>query len=78
MNERCGEDKAFALCDGSVRGVLGGRQTIHTVKINQVENGFIIEVGCKTFIATTWAEATICLAEYFENPAAAEKKYCRK
>ena len=48
------------------------------VSINKAENGFIIKVGCKTFVETSWDRAQRCLAEYWKDPVAAENKYCGK
>ncbi len=45
--------------------------------IEKVANGFIIVVGCKTLVAKTWDEAARGLGEYWDNPAEAEKKYCK-
>ena len=52
-----------------------GENPFFDVIIQKVANGFIIRVGCKTFIAKTWVEASTGLAEYWENPQKAEKKY---
>jgi hypothetical protein len=46
--------------------------------IKKVENGFIIKVGCKTFVATKFSDVAEGLREYYEDPIAAEKKYCKK
>ena len=48
------------------------------VTIKQVENGYIIKVGCKTFIAKTWNEASTGIEHYFADPKGAEKVYCRE
>lgn len=45
------------------------------VKISKVVNGFIVAVGCKTFVSTSWKEVYTKLGEYWDDPAAAEKKY---
>ena len=45
------------------------------IHITKVANGFIINIGCKTFIAKTWLEASTGLAEYWIDPMQAEKKY---
>ena len=49
----------------------------HDVVIKKVENGFIIRVGCKTFVATKWYDIYEDLAEYWTNPKAAEEKFCK-
>lgn len=45
--------------------------------IRRVANGFIITVGCKTFVSKNWDEVVAGLGEYWENPPAAEKKFCK-
>lgn len=47
------------------------------VKICRVANGFIITAGCKTFVSKNWDEVAMGLGEYWENPAVAEKKFCK-
>jgi len=47
----------------------------HKVQIQKVANGFTIFIGCKTFVARTWKEASEGIAEYWKDPVAAEKKY---
>jgi hypothetical protein len=46
--------------------------------IQPVENGFIVRVGCKTFVSKDWAEVATALGEYWEDPAKAEKKFSRR
>ena len=48
------------------------------VRITKVANGFCLRIGCKIFIAKTWLEASTGLAEYWQNPGQAEKKYTEK
>lgn len=48
------------------------------VTVQKVANGFIVVVGCQTFVAKTWTEASNGLSEYYKDPAAAEKKYCKR
>ena len=45
------------------------------VRIQKVINGYIIKVGCRTFIARCWTEASFALQEYFIDPSKAEAKY---
>ena len=47
----------------------------YPVNIIRVANGFTIQVGCKTFVAKTWLEASTGLAEYWQDPLQAERKY---
>ena len=47
------------------------------VGIDKVTNGFIIEIGCKEFVGTNWETVAKQLGEYWKDPVAAEKKYCK-
>lgn len=47
-------------------------------RIKAVENGFIAEVGCKTFVSQDWEELAAALGEYWKNPIKAEKKFSKK
>lgn len=47
-------------------------------RITQAENGFILKIGCKIFVAKTWDEASIGLGKYWEDPEAAQKGYTTK
>jgi hypothetical protein len=48
----------------------------HQVKIDKVANGFVIEIGCKKFVAENWEVLAKKLGEYWKDPVSAEKKYC--
>ncbi len=54
---------------------IGGKW--HEVKIEKVTNGFIVKIGCKTFVATSWHDLSKKLGEYWADPKAAEKKYVK-
>jgi len=60
---------------------VGGLPTVtpthHQVKIDKVSNGFIVEIGCKKFVAEDWKSLAIKLGEYWKNPAEAQKKYAK-
>jgi hypothetical protein len=45
-------------------------------KISKVANGFILKIGCQTFVSRTWEEASEGLAMYWKDPIAAQRKYC--
>lgn len=45
--------------------------------IKKVRNGFIVYVGCETFVATKWTDVAKALEDYYKDPVAAEKKYCK-
>lgn len=46
--------------------------------IKKVTNGFIVNIGCQTFVSKDWQEISDGLAEYWKDPIAAEKKFCAK
>lgn len=48
-----------------------------TVTIDAAENGFVVIIGCKTFVETSWEKVSEKLLEYWIDPVAAEKKYCK-
>ena len=65
-------------CGGSQNIGLGPFTVgVQIVTIQKVANGFIITVGCKTFVAETWAAVAGGLAEYWEDPMKAERKYSK-
>ena len=47
------------------------------VKIEKVSNGFIVEIGCKKFVAEDWKSLASKLGEYWKDPVAAEEKYAK-
>jgi hypothetical protein len=47
------------------------------ILINKVANGFIVRVGCSTFVALDWKYVATGLGEYFNDPKAAAGKYCK-
>jgi hypothetical protein len=49
----------------------------HQVKIDKVANGFVVEIGCKKFVAEKWEDLAKKLAEYWKDPVAAQKKYVK-
>lgn len=50
--------------------------TYHTVEIKKVTNGWIVRVGCRVFVSTSWDDISSGLKEYYNDPQAAQKKYC--
>lgn len=48
-----------------------------SANIRKVANGFIVEIGCQTFVSKDWTEVSLGLAEYWENPEKARRKYCK-
>ena len=49
----------------------------HPVTIKKVNNGFIVEVGCKTFVSVRWQDVASALANYWTDPNEAEKMYSK-
>ena len=62
---------------GQIGGGCVPTPNIQGVNINKVENGFIVQVGCKTFVFPAWELVSEGLALYFKSPEEAMKKYCR-
>lgn len=48
----------------------------YEVKLRKVENGFIIHIGCKTFVENDFDKLSKGLKFFFEDPQRAYKKYC--
>jgi len=49
----------------------------YEVNIQKAHNGFIVHVGCRTFVFRTWDEVSEGLALYWVNPQEAARKYAR-
>jgi hypothetical protein len=49
----------------------------HKVILSKVVNGWIIKIGCCSFVSNSWEEISQGLKEYYDDPRKAEKKYCR-
>lgn len=65
--------------DEFARRYADTRQDIwHEVVINKVQNGWIVKVGCVTFVETSWKKVCSALEEYWDDPVKAEKKYYKK
>jgi hypothetical protein len=50
----------------------------HEVKITKAHNGWIVKVGCISFVETDWNKICKALKEYWDDPVKAEKKYYKK
>ncbi len=65
----------------TIMGAMAGGPMIsghHEAMISKVENGFIVRVGCKTFVALDWKIVSNALSEYWEDPQAAREKFTKK
>lgn len=58
-------------------GLVAPAPEHYEVNIRKVENGFVLQFGCKTFVAQNWEEASTGIAEYWKDPRGAQKKYSR-
>lgn len=47
----------------------------HLVTIKKVDNGWIIKIGCATFVSRSWEEVNKELGLYWNDPNAAKRKY---
>jgi hypothetical protein len=60
-----------------IRAEAQGLQKYNQISINKVANGFIIAIGCQTFVSETWEKVVEGLTDYYKDPIAAQKKYCK-
>lgn len=51
---------------------------LREVTIRKVNQGFIIQIGCQTFVSTDEKKMFGSISEYFEYPDESEKKYVEK
>lgn len=51
------------------------QQRINEISISEVDRGYIVRVGCKTFAISSKTELMDLLIEYINNPKETEKKY---
>lgn len=49
--------------------------TLRQIRISELNNGFVVEVGCKSFAIETKARLITLLASYIQEPRATEEKY---
>jgi hypothetical protein len=47
----------------------------YEVSIRQVNNGFLVNVGCQTFVFEKFETASKYMAMYFENPSETTRKH---
>jgi hypothetical protein len=47
----------------------------YSITTQQVHNGFIVSVGCQTFVFEKFETASKYMAMYFQDPTGAEKKH---
>jgi hypothetical protein len=59
------------------QGIIGETSKFRPIKIDKVANGFIVEIGCKKFVGTSWDVVAKQLGEYWKDPVATEKKYVK-
>lgn len=52
-------------------------KSFHKVEIMKADNGFIVQVGCKIFVADTFEKVSEGLSKYYKNPRGTEKEYCK-
>lgn len=63
---------------GTETNAIQPEQKCRVVTIHKVENGFLIQVGCKTFVSKDWDEVSRELKKYYDNPADTEAEYCKR
>ena len=47
------------------------------ITITEVENGFLVRVGCKEFVFQSKKDLFDAIENYIDAPEDAEKKYCK-
>ena len=47
----------------------------HAISIQQVHNGFIVSMGCQTFVFEKFETASRYMTMYFQDPEGTEKKH---
>jgi len=55
-----------------------GKTGIQAVKIIKCNNGWIVTIGCATFVTECRKKMFEALSEYWDDPVKAEKKYYKK
>ena len=53
-------------------------QKCFDVHIQKVANGYVIKIGCATFVETSWDKVQKGIKEYFDDPEKAKKKYYKE
>jgi hypothetical protein len=51
------------------------KETIYNIAIRQIDHGYLVEVGCKTFAIETSTRLITLLSTYLLQPAATQKQY---
>ena len=51
---------------------------IYDIYIKQVENGYTVQAGCKTFVFPDLVEMQAAISLYFTDQQKAREKYCKK
>lgn len=50
----------------------------YETRIQRVGNGWIVKVGCQTFVSTDWNEISMGLKEFYDDPQKAYDKWVVK
>lgn len=50
----------------------------YETRIQRVGNGWIVKVGCQTFVSTDWNEISMGLKEFYDDPKKAYEKWVVK
>jgi len=59
------------------QAVAVGIGPTQSVVIQQVENGFLVTIGCKSFVFSNMEDVVTGVSMYFRDPEQARKKYCK-
>ncbi len=64
--------------NGIGRGPATAPSIAQEAVIRKVENGFIVQIGCKAFVSQSWPEVSEGLALFYSDTEAAYKKFLVK
>lgn len=68
------EEKPMGGLDGQTIPLM--KDVVRDISIRKVENGYIVTIGCKTFVCEDIERMLAGIKLYLEKPNEAEAKYC--
>ena len=78
-DEYCGNTLGIRYGPSSIeRPQIQQTSQWYPITIRKVTNGFIVEVGCRTFVKENWRDVVEGITKYWKDPMEAEKEYCSK
>ena len=55
--------------------VIGGQNSPRSIEIKPAANGYVIEIGCQTFVFESLGSMLGRIEEYYNNPAEIEQHF---